>query len=212
MIGTKVPMKAALNPQQLNLLIQCAELNLKYTEGLGECFDFYPHVDQNPQPAAVPVGTELVVRCPAIAASLHDWTTEWFLLAQISDVNLAAEFHPNDKKVLRISARHVAVFDRNSEKQKAIAIHHKDPANVFATDGADHSIFPSGNIFLIEDIEVVLEISFLGDPCNTKNISCNVAVSNQQVVFRANTILLLLQYIAAASPNFLLLPYKPNKC
>ena len=59
---------------------------------------------------------------------------------------------------------------------------------------------------------MVLEIKILPDVCKTRELSCKVSVANQQVVLRANTVMLLQQFLVAAFPNFLLLPYKPNKC
>ena len=120
-----MPLKATFTPQQLNLLIQCAELNLKYTEGLAEHFDFS---SANPAPASEDssAGTEIAVHIPSIICSLHDWTDAWFFLAQVSDIDLAAELYSSSRKVLRISAKQVAVFDRNAEKEKAVAIHHKE--------------------------------------------------------------------------------------
>jgi len=146
---TKSPIKISMNASQLSLLIQCVELNIEYTDGLGEYFNFAnlqggtiktPTKD-SPSKAKSQNGTIFNFNAPSAGCSVFDWTNEWFFQGHISNISVRNESYAGGRSVLRITAKSLCVFDRNIDHDKSLMLYHKDSSERrFSVDDENDNI------------------------------------------------------------------------
>jgi len=190
-VNFNASIKFSLNPEQFNLLMQCIHLNLTYTDGLSEYFQF-GHIKQRKQIDTLRIAA--YVNCQEAALQLYDTFKDDLLSISARQLLVETLMFANSLKT-SISANNVLIHDSDINGKKSPMLYSKTLEND-----------KTGNFSLIIDQSQQIK--------DEKALNVNkwkITVKNQVFVFKMNTLYSLLQMISVSMPNYELLPDKPNR-
>jgi hypothetical protein len=123
-LSTKASLRVVVNLEQIDLFIQCFNLNLNFTDGLKKYFSFSELTPEKNKEESKQ-NMELTVTAPSIIIMAQYWTDQWFLKAKISNIILHNKvLHTNSQ--LKILAHDLCILDWDEYKEKSLMSYHKD--------------------------------------------------------------------------------------
>ena len=209
------PLTLSLNTEQFNLLLQCMNLNLTYTDGLEEFF-LFARVGQRKAKDSLKV--EVAVDCPKAALELFDHENERLLLSQIHSIYVSSRLFWDGRVITEINSEQMNLYDRvllNPKvpmmypREKSPSQSHVDPKK----PPISSTFVPLAHRCIENNISIVMKITPREKKgCIISEKDWKIEVSNQLLVFRMNTLFAALNLISVSMPNYELLPDKPNRC
>ena len=176
------------------MLFQALNLNLLYTDGLWEIFDF-SRQEAYQKEKGLKLYTEIV--CPNISINILDFENDLLINIQTKDIKISNSVYWESHKLTQMTAQEICIYDRDpfNSKQKIPLLYPKKKKQAPQINSCSFDM--TIDISLVKSIT---EITYL------------IKISEQQLILRINSLYLILHFLSTSLPDYELLPDKPNQC
>jgi hypothetical protein len=189
------PVQIALNPAELNFIMQSIQLNLNYTDEKDEYFQFIGAKQSKRSQSIGGLAFSSSIMCPEAQLELINTNNEKLLNIKAKGIDIGVRNFSNKSTQSRISITELLMHDKD--------INNKEVPMAYTTQLKDRNN--------TENFIITMEYK----PSNEQVLEENktiITINNQMLVLRINTLFSIVHMINIAMPNYEQLHNKPNKC
>ncbi len=120
------PLQMSLNSEQFNILLQCVNLNLNYTDGLGEQFLFQR---TKPWTATSSLKTRFDTQVPGVDVRLFDFENDWLIEFKAERIQLHSDLFWDARTETKLTADALFLYDRDLEARPTPMLYPREPSS-----------------------------------------------------------------------------------